>query len=646
MTQEGPFFDNNVEYTTSNNEESEDFEFTTEDDEKLNKLISYYDSLSKKEDAKTKLQEAETKRYEAIQKQKEKQRAAIKALLEHTGGNIPALFNEVNEELRALMKADKKLDLDKSIDFTKEVDSFRIPKFSASFSLDGSSDFFGMTIAEQELLYDRVGLFKGMVVDHTKETPLDQSFRNVVKFLKDKENDCADSNPVKVFYKKPKLSACFESSFSLEESQAKVQEAGIFNMGLGLSVDHSALRNSFAMRAGYAYSNEKLKEKSVYKKQIDITSNYFLPKIELSFDYLKPCASNDFIKAVEHIFTLPIEQQFDRLLEILKTFGHFIPTSLTIGGRLFSTETKKIETTSSTENQLSEHAAEFKMAISTWTTEIGVEGKMNTQTSTKTEEQKKSEAHRLKMRAMGGEGAYINDLEKWIQSLAKYTNWALVKFDNLVPSISILPKDLFEKCDLLLTTIVSKPEVTIESLQEQNAHFLFYTGYYEKYGRYAKQRFVFLKATNTGNNVLTVIQKEKGNDVEVQLKPFSGTNEQQWWLSPDGKIVSKNTVDENEIYVLALNDTKLVINQNGYFSKQYWELGGGLLKNEGEISYVVCKDGTTTELKSEVETKKVRSTWQALTFEKVTKLNESKTKTGTTKNQANVSILKNGFYHF
>ena len=84
---------------------------------KNEKIVNWEnEDLIKLEEAELKKQEAETKRYEAIQKQKEKQRAAIKALLEHTGGNIPELYNKVNEELLALMKADGKLEF-KEINF-------------------------------------------------------------------------------------------------------------------------------------------------------------------------------------------------------------------------------------------------------------------------------------------------------------------------------------------------------------------------------------------------------------------------------------------------------------------------------------------------------------------------------------------------
>ncbi|MES2629592.1 MAG: hypothetical protein V4616_11540, partial [Bacteroidota bacterium] len=244
---------------------------------------------TREEKAKTDLQDQKNKHYKSVQEHKEQRREAIKKLLEHTTGNIPEFFNTLSAELREVMRVDKKLELDEPLKFSEETASFRIPKFAESFNLDGSSDFFGMTIGEQELLYDRVGLFKGIVVDHTKETPVDQGYRDVVKFLAE-AGESTTSKPVKVFYKKPRLSGFFESTFSMDESQRKAQETGIFNVGLGLSVDYSALRTSVAVRGGYSYGKDWMKETAVHRKQVDITSSFFLPKIELSFDTLAPCA--------------------------------------------------------------------------------------------------------------------------------------------------------------------------------------------------------------------------------------------------------------------------------------------------------------------------------------------------------------------
>lgn len=539
---------------------------------------------------------------------KEKQRAAIKKLLEHTGGNIPELYNKVNEELRALMGADKKLDFAKTLDFTQENASFRIPRFSESFNLDGATDYFGMTVPEQELLFDRIGLFKGIVVDHSKDTPVEQGYRNAVKFTAD-ANELTKA--VNVFYKKPRLSGFFETTYALDESQKKTQETGIFNMAFGLSVDYNYYFTSAAVRAGFAYGKERLAEKNLHVKKIAITSNYFLPKIELSFDTLQACADSSLVKHLEAIFAdenTNTTAKFEKINTILAHYGHFVPGSFVIGGRLYSSETRKISNAESIENEVTKYEANFHAAVSTLRTEVGIEAKMNKSDGSKAATQEISESQNLKLNAVGGEGAYVNDTPKWVKSTEKYTSWGLVRFDNLVPVIDILPEVLRKKCSNIFSSIVN--ELTIEEILERNAHYIFYKGYFEKFGTFASPKFYLIKNNLTDNNVLSVSSDgDPVNFTEVLLKPFERKDSQLWYAATDGKIYCKEGYAAANKFVLSLDNDKLVVTMDNYFDNQYWNVGGGMIKNENSGKFLTGKDKTGFEVKDNADHNAKKSAW-------------------------------------
>ncbi|WP_336732981.1 hypothetical protein [Chryseobacterium sp. VD8] len=509
-------------------------------------------------------------------------REIIKNLLEHTGGNIPELYNKVNEELRALMKADQKLEL-KDIKFTEETAAFRIPKFAASFNLDGATDFFGMSIAEQYMLYDRVGLFKGIVIDHSKDTPVDQGYRNAVKYLKEENNNSA-TKPVAIFYKKPRLSGFFETNFSLDETQRKSQETGIFNLGFGLSVDYNYWATSAALRAGFSYGKEWLQEKNISVKKAAFISNFFLPKIELSFDTLKPCADDSLVEYLESIFkdtNTNNQTKFEKICTLLMTFGHFVPTSLVIGGRLYSSNIKKIEKMEEFDNVQTQYAASFQAAFSNMRTEVGVEGKMNHNQGSKASTSTSNESQTISFNAIGGEGAYVSDTEKWVKSTEKYTSWGLVRFDNLVPIIDLLPNELQNRCTQLFETITL--ELTIEQLLQRNAHFLFYSGYFEKFGKNAKPQFFVIKNIASSSDVLTIKSSSNNQELvsstELELQSFSNQDSQLWYVSNSGKIYSSIDYDSQNKFVLSLENEKLVVTLEDYYPNQYWKLGGGRLSN-------------------------------------------------------------------
>jgi hypothetical protein len=550
---------------------------------KNEKIVNWEnEDLIKLEEAELKKQEAETKRYEAIQKQKEKQRAAIKALLEHTGGNIPELYNKVNEELLALMKADGKLEF-KEINFTEETAAFRIPKFAASFNLDGATDFFGMSMAEQFMLYDRVGLFKGIVVDHSKDTPVDQGYRNVVKFLKEEKNN-AETKPVSIFYKKPRLSGFFETNFSLDETHRKSQETGIFNLGFGLSVDYNYWATSAALRAGFSYGKEWLQEKNINVKKVAFVSNFFLPKIELSFDTLKPCADDSLVEHLELIFNDGATNEkvkFEKICALFMSFGHFVPTSLVIGGRLYSSNVKKITKMEEFDNEQTQYAASFQAAFSNMRTEVGIEGKTSHNAAKKSSTSSTNEDQTITFNAIGGEGAYVSDTEKWVKSTEKFTHWGLVRFDNLVPIIDLLPQKLKEKCHYLFETIAN--QMSIEEILKRNAHFMFYSGYFEKFGHKARPEFFTIKNITSSTDVLTIknvsTDQELMSGTEVEMGSFSNLDTQLWYIANSGKIYSKENYESPSKFVLSVSENKLVVTLEDYFPNQYWKVGGGRLSN-------------------------------------------------------------------
>ena len=571
-------------------------------------------------------------------KYKTKQREAIKALLDSTKGDVPKLFREIDQELQNLMSAGKNLAFDGPLTFTENA--LRLPALPESLQLTDASDFFKLKPTNQLDLYDRIGLFKGIVVDHGMDVPVAQGYRDVVRFAEISETN--SQRNVQIFYRKPRLSGYLESTYALDEAQRKTQQSGIFNLSFSLSASYSSWGMSAALRAGYAQRGSQHEEKSTHTQKVSITSNFFLPKIELSLETLQPVAAPAFVAAVQRALgyapvapgeaqreakdELPREQQFAQLNRVLREFGHFVATSLVVGGRLYSTQTKTIEKSQSLRNKLEETAGQFQAALETWTLDVGVSGQYNSEEARKQAEQQRAERQHLQMHAVGGDGVYVNDTARWVQSLAEYSGWSLVRFDNLVPSIQLLPAELYQRCHNLLTEVTKHPDASIESLLEQQAHYLFYTGYLEAYGRWVEPRYYVLKGTGTGKNVLSVVQGRLHNDADVKMLPYEEAFTQQWWLAPDGRLHCRGEQDEPARYVLALNGDKLVINQEDYFENQNWQLAGGMLKNLGTNQYLIIESSNAITVGDESAAKKSRNVWQATMGQQLSKLRLDKPK--------------------
>lgn len=589
------------------------------------KLLEAETKLATIQAAKAKAEQATTAEED---KRVQEDRKAVRELLDAHKGNIPAIILEVNKELQSQMRADKGLVLDKRLEFST-ANSLRVPLPTEQLSLTGSSDFFALPPADQQNLYDRIGLFRGIVVDHRHELPVEQGYRNVCHFgpgPADASPADAATTPVQVFYRKPRLSGYAESTYAFDEEQLKTQKSGIFSFAFGLSASFRGFGKTAAVKAGYGYANERNDETSFHEQKVSVTSNFFLPKIELSLDTLRPAAHPDFVDAVRQALagTRASSSKFEQLNRVLRQFGHFVATSLTIGGRLYSTETKTISSGSQLHSFLEKKALDIQVAARGWGAEVGGEVKRTEEVSDKSHTQKASENQASQLHAVGGEGVFVNNPARWVESLVNYTAWSLVKYDDLVPSLTLLPPDLQQQCHALLSEVVADPATTIEGLLEQQAHYLFYDGYLEPYGRLVEPRYFVLKGIDSDNRVLSVTNGRRTNDADAQLGAYEDEPHQQWWLTPAGTLRCRRTPDEPGDYVLALNGDRLVVNQEGYFPNQRWELAGGLLKNVEAKRYVVIRDKSTLALGNEDEARSSRNVWQLSTEEQLRRLRQSK----------------------
>ncbi len=557
-----------------------------------------------------------------------KQQKYFETLLAATQGKIPELFSKAGEGLREMLRADKPLTLDGKLNFTTAAEAMRVPAY-ASLALDATADFFGMNDEDKAQLYQRVGLFKGIVIDHRQENTVEQGFRDVLKFVPpakagaapaaaDKAGELAQ--PVSIFYRKPRLSGFFESAYATDEFQRKTQQIGIHSLSFGGSVSYAGPFASATASGGHSRSTDKLDEAVKHTNRVTITTSFFLPKIELSFDMLTPCASDGFSQAVSQVFEQPAEKQFDALLAVLQQFGHFVASNLVVGGRLYTSEEKKAANSTVLKNELTQSATHLQAAVSAWRVTAGGQYEQKDATTNNSNEATTTENQNMELQAVGGEGAYVSNTGEWVKSLAKYTAWALVRFDKLVPSISVLPTALYQHCQRLLAEVVASPSVTIESLREKNAHFLFYEGYLEAYGSRVQPRYVVLKGAGPDRKVLTLVNNSRLNDAEVALKPYEGGAHQQWWLALDGKICARSERDDPEQFVLSLGGTgsdKLVVTQNNYFPNQVWRLGGGMLRNESNGKYLSIGSDNTLSVVDEKAILNSRNAWQALSSEQL-----------------------------
>ena len=151
------------------------------------------------------------------------------------------------------------------------------------------------------------------------------------------------------------------------------------------------------------------------------------------------------------------EKKAEELLSHLEAYGHFVPLSITVGGRMTLSEDTKLEdwqTFDAVKNQF-KAAADARFKVKSVPVQVG--GGVGAYVWTTNETKVQDQATNLKMELKGGNESLADNNpvtlgDSWINSLGSYKEWRTFGFgeSSLVPIINLLPKDLYEQCKELL----------------------------------------------------------------------------------------------------------------------------------------------------------------------------------------------------
>lgn len=364
------------------------------------------------------------------------------------------------------------------------------------------------------------------------------------------------TGPARIYARKPELDANFATQFTASEIEAKAMSSGIDTTDFRLS---AAFTSAFVSGgAGWGRSTEEshMKGSASSGRKVYITSSFSLPKVELSLPLESPCASDEFLAAIQLAMAAP-GQKDERLLRVLKEFGHFLARRLTVGGKLYSTEERELASNETASEEAKKHANEVQTSISVTTPWVGggVEGKAGWGSTNLDKDSQKSlqEAQSLILNAVGGEGGYVKNLGKWSDSLQSYTRWQTIGMGDLCPSISVLPDREKQACIDILSDFVRRNQQTLAA--RRSARFLYYSGYAELVG--LRPTFFYLRNL-AGGLVLSVGKLDDDGAFTVTAQPVGVEGRQLWTLSPDGYLLSEVRRDGVDM-ALALKADKSIV---------------------------------------------------------------------------------------
>ncbi|WP_456310162.1 hypothetical protein [Serratia proteamaculans] len=478
------------------------------------------------------------------------------ALLNAVRVSTPDLSTKLFEEMKELASRDRNFSSRDAIALMN----------ATGVTLNPLHDFYDLNTAQRNDLLDRIGFYRGVVVDQTSANTVESGFREVLK-RPDAQSPMADEDresvPATLFYRRPNFSGYFENNHTSNESVHQMQKNGVTNLSLSLNVAMGSIKSA-AVGSEYGSSSQSRVTGGGINRTQYTTASFYLPMIELSFDNSEVCASNAFIRACRTALTMPVpdseerakdealagtdadlmdrkagealKARFRRLKKVLDTFGHFVPVNTRVGGRLYATEEKQLtadeQSTDLTERFAVAVKASFSHPVASG--DAGMKYEKSAQTSSSDETAR--EAQRLIFQAVGGEGSAVQNASLWADSLADYRRWSAIQRENLVPTVNLLPDALRDEAWSVLEKLSHLSDKR-SLLIDEDASFLFYGEYGKRAGSKAREIYFGIQSLARPAAVSLGLTPPRQGDAAVLSHP-SLSQVQMWHLTAEGQIIS------------------------------------------------------------------------------------------------------------
>lgn len=261
--------------------------------------------------------------------------------------------------------------------------------------------------------------------------------RGVNLFQKDMKDILILQDPSLFDYGKKTVAISYDPTMVSSESFDTEQKSNFYQAGL---TNFSGSVGGYGFKAEASYEQEN-KSKAQFKE----TNHYFvstidLPKATVSLNQGTITLTSDFIKALNAAIT---RGSREALTSVFDNFGTHIPTILTMGGKLSSRlNTHGYESFSS---QSLRTAMKASISGSAWGVTAGVKSEMNK--NIENSEEYKFVSNNEQRSILGGAQENFKDPERWMASLQSQKNWAVIKYNKVVPFYDYLDIEHKNKLD-------------------------------------------------------------------------------------------------------------------------------------------------------------------------------------------------------
>jgi hypothetical protein len=487
--------------------------------EALTSPTSPQDSLErkKKEDIPAPSKETETTKSETIEeKLARKEKEFQSNELDIKNRNVKAEARQGNlKNVDNSQKNASNLEKTKISESNQQIHNTTAGKFSTSEITDHTSvadittsqlkdvaysGFFDLKDDEIINLMQRNNLYKGLILapESILTTESLENIHNQFDFSNSgsESSDIVTADPLvpsyfnllekfKPCYRKPKYEVYFEKLFSFSSRDHQMLKSGASSWKVSSSIGYSGSIVDVSVAGSHSQNEEKTDNNSKSNQTVYLLVRQVVPKVELYFPVgslpkenkfsqgidtiLNSCRINDknLLEYLKHTSdsdtrwakARSVHRCYSQLLLLLSQFGFYYINECTLGGALYSEDVKELSNVKSVSQALDSMASGVSAhAAVGFVYSVAIAGEASKSNSSAQTEAKGSgdESRQVSVSAIGGNPAYIHQPDQWIEKLADWKTWSIVKY-NYLPLINLLPRDKAYACLDLLRAFSREP---------------------------------------------------------------------------------------------------------------------------------------------------------------------------------------------
>lgn len=219
-----------------------------------------------------------------------------------------------------------------------------------------------------------------------------------------------------------------EELLTFSEDIHSIQSSGAVFASISLSTPW--------VNAEATFEHVKSKSRSGSKIRSYYTKRYLYPKAHMSVDSNKMVIEKDFARAL--INALSGREYsingYQQLVEVLNTYGWYVPVQYTFGGAIYSTKTSEVDSFEKADSEKTSFSAEVEASFSFIGSKAGAGTSSTNETSSGGTQKKES----VKFKQLGGKGISEDSISEWQASLNEPKYWNIIRYTSFLPSLMLL----------------------------------------------------------------------------------------------------------------------------------------------------------------------------------------------------------------